>query len=190
MLYHCLPQAGNIYGANTRKAQLALQFSDIPFGEGLDDANYAMDGPMYYDDVAVPPFERVPAPTGLPDWATQAEVDYVVGEYERTGWEGGLEWYRRRSRVRGGATRGAAASAPRETGCRGFPNRPRTGRGAAAAATPGSSGSRRRRPHRPDPSACDASVRQVPSTTTGKRPRGWENARCPRRSWPGPRTSS
>jgi len=94
MLYHCLPQAGNIYGANTRKAQLALQFSDIPFGEGLDDANYAMDGPMYYDDVAVPPFERVPAPTGLPDWATQAEVDYVVGEYERAGWEGGLEWYR------------------------------------------------------------------------------------------------
>jgi pimeloyl-ACP methyl ester carboxylesterase len=29
-----------------------------------------------------------------PDWLTQADIDFYVGEYSRTGFRGGLNWYR------------------------------------------------------------------------------------------------
>lgn len=34
------------------------------------------------------------APGGLPDWITGAEFDYYVAEFSRTGFTGGLNWYR------------------------------------------------------------------------------------------------
>ncbi|MEN3289398.1 MAG: hypothetical protein V7634_3698, partial [Bradyrhizobium sp.] len=34
------------------------------------------------------------APTELPKWLTQADLDFYVGEFERTGFRGGLNWYR------------------------------------------------------------------------------------------------
>ena len=33
-------------------------------------------------------------PTTLPAWLTEADVDYFVGEFSRTGFRGGLNWYR------------------------------------------------------------------------------------------------
>jgi pimeloyl-ACP methyl ester carboxylesterase len=33
-------------------------------------------------------------PNRLPDWLTQADLDVFVGEYRRTGYRGGLNWYR------------------------------------------------------------------------------------------------
>lgn len=34
------------------------------------------------------------APTSLPNWLTQADLDFYIGEFERTGFRGGLNWYR------------------------------------------------------------------------------------------------
>ncbi|MDZ7675706.1 MAG: alpha/beta hydrolase [Acidimicrobiales bacterium] len=38
--------------------------------------------------------DRIPTPDGLPDWLTQAELDHYVAEFERTGFTGGINWYR------------------------------------------------------------------------------------------------
>jgi pimeloyl-ACP methyl ester carboxylesterase len=38
--------------------------------------------------------DRIPEPTGLPDWLSQAELDHYVEEFERTGFTGGINWYR------------------------------------------------------------------------------------------------
>ena len=38
--------------------------------------------------------ERLPEPDGLPDWLSQDEFDYYVREFTRTGFTGGLNWYR------------------------------------------------------------------------------------------------
>jgi pimeloyl-ACP methyl ester carboxylesterase len=37
---------------------------------------------------------HMPEPAGLPKWLTAADLDFYVGEYERTGFAGGLNWYR------------------------------------------------------------------------------------------------
>ena len=40
-------------------------------------------------------FARVPpVPPPLPAWLTEADVDYYTGEFTRTGFRGGLNWYR------------------------------------------------------------------------------------------------
>jgi pimeloyl-ACP methyl ester carboxylesterase len=38
--------------------------------------------------------ERLPEPEDLPDWLTQDELDHFVAEFTRTGFTGGLNWYR------------------------------------------------------------------------------------------------
>jgi pimeloyl-ACP methyl ester carboxylesterase len=38
--------------------------------------------------------ERLPEPKGLPGWLTEDELDFYVGEFTRTGFTGGLNWYR------------------------------------------------------------------------------------------------
>jgi pimeloyl-ACP methyl ester carboxylesterase len=38
--------------------------------------------------------DRLPEVDGLPDWITSEELDHYVGEFERTGFTGGLNWYR------------------------------------------------------------------------------------------------
>lgn len=38
--------------------------------------------------------ERIPEPEGLPAWLTQAELDHYVEEFSRTGFTGGINWYR------------------------------------------------------------------------------------------------
>jgi pimeloyl-ACP methyl ester carboxylesterase len=35
-----------------------------------------------------------PAPSGLPSWITEADVDFYTMEFKRTGFRGGLNWYR------------------------------------------------------------------------------------------------
>ena len=35
-----------------------------------------------------------PMPVTLPNWLMEADVDFYVGEFERTGFRGGLNWYR------------------------------------------------------------------------------------------------
>jgi pimeloyl-ACP methyl ester carboxylesterase len=38
--------------------------------------------------------DRLPVPDGLPDWLSQAELDHYVEEFTRTGFTGGINWYR------------------------------------------------------------------------------------------------
>lgn len=38
-------------------------------------------------------------PATLPGWVTQADLDFYVGEYQRTGFRGGLNWYRNLDRT-------------------------------------------------------------------------------------------
>ncbi len=38
--------------------------------------------------------DRFPEPAGLPDWLSQDELDHYVAEFTRTGFTGGLNWYR------------------------------------------------------------------------------------------------
>ncbi|GAB7143955.1 alpha/beta fold hydrolase [Mycobacterium riyadhense] len=38
--------------------------------------------------------DRLPEPAGLPDWISQDELDHYISEFTRTGFTGGLNWYR------------------------------------------------------------------------------------------------
>jgi pimeloyl-ACP methyl ester carboxylesterase len=38
--------------------------------------------------------DRLPEPDGLPDWIAQDELDHYISEFSRTGFTGGLNWYR------------------------------------------------------------------------------------------------
>jgi pimeloyl-ACP methyl ester carboxylesterase len=38
--------------------------------------------------------DRLPEPDDLPDWLSQEELDHYIGEFSRTGFTGGLNWYR------------------------------------------------------------------------------------------------
>ncbi|WP_156764095.1 alpha/beta fold hydrolase [Mycobacterium sp. 852002-50816_SCH5313054-b] len=38
--------------------------------------------------------DRLPEPNGLPDWISQDDLDHYIAEFSRTGFTGGLNWYR------------------------------------------------------------------------------------------------
>src|SRR5438445_779349 len=38
--------------------------------------------------------DGVPSPKSLPAWLTEADLDYFTNEFRRTGFRGGLNWYR------------------------------------------------------------------------------------------------
>jgi pimeloyl-ACP methyl ester carboxylesterase len=38
--------------------------------------------------------DRLPEPESLPDWLSQAELDHYIAEFTRTGFTGGISWYR------------------------------------------------------------------------------------------------
>ncbi len=38
--------------------------------------------------------DRLPEPDALPDWISREELDHYIGEFSRTGFTGGLNWYR------------------------------------------------------------------------------------------------
>ncbi|MGV0835629.1 alpha/beta fold hydrolase [Mycolicibacterium thermoresistibile] len=42
--------------------------------------------------------DRLPEPEALPDWLSAAELDHYVTEFTRTGFTGGLNWYRNMDR--------------------------------------------------------------------------------------------
>jgi pimeloyl-ACP methyl ester carboxylesterase len=52
----------------------------------LDPSVMAADGRGFVD--------RMPEPERLPDWLTQAELDHYIDEFTRTGFTGGINWYR------------------------------------------------------------------------------------------------
>jgi len=42
--------------------------------------------------------DRIPKPDGLPDWLSQEELDHYIAEFTRTGFTGGINWYRNMDR--------------------------------------------------------------------------------------------
>jgi pimeloyl-ACP methyl ester carboxylesterase len=58
--------------------------------EAPDPAAFANDGRGFV--------ERMPEPDGLPDWLSQEEFDHYVAEFTRTGFTGGINWYRNMDR--------------------------------------------------------------------------------------------
>ena len=59
--------------------------------------------------------ERMPDPgENLPDWLTQEDIDFYTAEFERTGFRGGLNWYRNINRnwELGGALQGLQIHQP------------------------------------------------------------------------------
>jgi pimeloyl-ACP methyl ester carboxylesterase len=42
--------------------------------------------------------ERMPEPEGLPDWLREDELDHYIAEFTRTGFTGGVNWYRNMDR--------------------------------------------------------------------------------------------
>ena len=66
-------------------AGVALRDGDAP-----DPAAFANDGRGFV--------ERMPEPDALPGWLSQSEFDHYVAEFTRTGFTGGLNWYRNMDR--------------------------------------------------------------------------------------------
>jgi pimeloyl-ACP methyl ester carboxylesterase len=59
----------------------------VPEGMSLDASGLsAPDGRGFVD--------RLPEPAGLPEWLTQEELDHYTAEFTRTGFTGGINWYR------------------------------------------------------------------------------------------------
>ena len=70
--------------ARTLRRLLAGTTGDLAIG---DRASFsANDGRGYID--------RIPEPSGLPAWLEQTELDFYIAEFTRTGFTGGLNWYR------------------------------------------------------------------------------------------------
>ncbi len=55
-------------------------------GSAPDPSFFANDGRGFVD--------RIPEPSGLPGWLRQDELDAYIGEFTRTGFTGGINWYR------------------------------------------------------------------------------------------------
>ena len=60
--------------------------TDLAAGGGFDPSAMAPDGRGFVD--------RMPEPERLPDWLTQGELDHYIEEFSRTGFTGGINWYR------------------------------------------------------------------------------------------------
>ena len=91
MLHHQLPEAAQQYGDATRAA-LRMMYGDMT-SEGTQPPQITSDR-MYVDGVARGMWERGPSPGKLQPWISEEELEYVIGEFEENGWNGGLNWYR------------------------------------------------------------------------------------------------
>jgi pimeloyl-ACP methyl ester carboxylesterase len=78
---------------DVRLAMRSMLYSisgDVPRGEGTGAAT---------DSIGMVPRQgglltRTLNPASLPPWLTEADLDFYVGEFARTGFRGGLNWYR------------------------------------------------------------------------------------------------
>jgi pimeloyl-ACP methyl ester carboxylesterase len=73
-------------GDPARTMRRLLAAAPLRPGAAPDPALFANDGRGFVD--------RVPEPDGLPGWLSAAELDRYVEEFSRTGFTGGLNWYR------------------------------------------------------------------------------------------------
>jgi pimeloyl-ACP methyl ester carboxylesterase len=78
-------------GADPARTMRRLLTSlSTPEGEAPDLSVFANDDRGFVD--------RLPEPDGLPGWLSQEELDHYVDEFTRTGFTGGINWYRNMDR--------------------------------------------------------------------------------------------
>jgi pimeloyl-ACP methyl ester carboxylesterase len=74
-------------GDPARTMRRMLAGLSVGTGDGMPDPSaFANDGRGFVD--------RMPEPASLPDWLAQDELDRYVAEFARTGFTGGINWYR------------------------------------------------------------------------------------------------
>ncbi len=73
-------------GRNPATTMRRLLAARMPDGDAIDPSFMANDGRGFVD--------RIPEPDGLPAWLSQAELDHFTAEFTRTGFSGGINWYR------------------------------------------------------------------------------------------------
>mmetsp|Transcript_26423 Transcript_26423/g.83717 ORF Transcript_26423/g.83717 Transcript_26423/m.83717 type:complete len:365 (-) Transcript_26423:138-1232(-) len=91
ILHHQLPNAAADYARDTR-AMFKVAYSDSTPGEA--EPAPVKSSKLFVDGRSEPMWRRAPQPKGLAPWISPAEFDYFVAEFERAGWDGGLNWYR------------------------------------------------------------------------------------------------
>jgi pimeloyl-ACP methyl ester carboxylesterase len=74
----------------TRTMRKLLAGAIVEEGGLPDPSTFANDGRGFV--------ERMPEPESLPGWLSQTEVDHYAAEFTRTGFAGGLNWYRNMDR--------------------------------------------------------------------------------------------
>jgi pimeloyl-ACP methyl ester carboxylesterase len=88
MLYFQQPGAADAdLGRDPATTMTRLLAATMPSSHGaLDTAMFAADGRGFV--------ERLPEPDGLPGWLAPDELDHYIAEFTRTGFTGGINWYR------------------------------------------------------------------------------------------------
>lgn len=88
MLYFQQPGVADAdLGRDPAATMTRLLAATMPSGDrARDAAMFAADGRGFV--------ERLPEPDGLPGWLAPHELDHYVAEFTRTGFTGGINWYR------------------------------------------------------------------------------------------------
>ena len=108
ILHHCLPRCDEEYNKNTDEFLYRIygyrKGCSIQPGtpkyptKGLmfpPTGNQEIDKSRTLDATAAPGlWERIPRPVDLPPWFTQKDLNYIVGEFQQSGFLGGLCWYK------------------------------------------------------------------------------------------------
>jgi pimeloyl-ACP methyl ester carboxylesterase len=90
ILYFQAPGVADADLGRDPAATMRRLLCSLASGGAPDPATFANDGRGFV--------ERLPEPEHLPGWLTQAELDFYVEEFSRTGFTGGINWYRNMDR--------------------------------------------------------------------------------------------
>lgn len=101
ILYHSLDHAGEQYNLNAYEALYRIYFfrpdipSDPPKVKSKLMFPYHSDHQYPLDARSSPGmWARVPRPKRFPSWQSEQEFQYMLHQYEKSGFQGGLNWYK------------------------------------------------------------------------------------------------
>ena len=65
---------------------------------GMSPSDEAAADPTFFANDGRGFIDRLPEPDGLPSWLSPSELDHYISEFSRTGFTGGINWYRNMDR--------------------------------------------------------------------------------------------